>query len=179
MSKISIGKVLLLPVVSVLLKSCALPTAGVGCGPSYTGGFPASTTETHTKTTVIQPPSYPTVNMPPPQIRQAPPIVQQPAMYPVQQPQCQQPMQNYQSSPCSPLQSNYDPCNYQVQVPQASPQRYTIAIPPAPAPSYTIALPQGNPPQYAVVQQQPPVQATVPVTIQSHAPVQAHKDICE
>lgn len=155
-----------------LVQSCCAPGIST-VGSSWNGGFPSSTTETHTKTTMVMPPSYATVSMPPPSISQAPPVVQQPMMY--QMPVQSNPCQPYQShNPCAPSQLGaYDPYAYQVQVPQQSPPKYTIAIPPAPAPQYTIALPQGSPPNYAVVQSQAPVNTSVPVKLQ------AHQEVCE
>jgi hypothetical protein len=169
MHKKRIASVFLLLPALMALQSCAMP--GIPATANYNGGFPSSTTETHTRTTIVTPPSYATVNIPPPAITQAPPVVQQPMNYQYVPNQYQQPVQ-YQSNPCAPSQVGaYDPCAYQVSVPQQQPSKYTIAIPPAPAPQYTIALPQGNPPQYAVVQQQPPVQATVPVRVEAHSGV--------
>lgn len=165
---------------SLLAQSCCMPSAVTN-----SSGFPQSISETHTRTTMVMPPSYATVNMPPPSITQAAPVVQQPINYQYLPNQYQAPTQTInscapmQSSQCQPMQSSsnpvqsYDPCNYNVQVPQQTPAKYTIAIPPAPAPQYTIALPQGNPPNYAVVQQQAPVSASVPVKLQ------AHQEVCE
>lgn len=167
MFKKNIMKVLALSPLLLGLQSCMMP--GLATNSYSNGGFPSSTTETHTKTTIVSPPSYATVNIPPPMITQGQPVVQQPQMY-----QSPVPMQSSQCAPNYQQSVNSDPCNYQVQVPQTAPQRYTIAIPPAPAPSYTIALPQGNPPQYAVVQQQAPVQATLPVNLSS-----PHIEHCE
>jgi hypothetical protein len=169
MFKKSITKVFCLSPLFLGLTSCVVPATAPNACAWNNGGFPSSTTETHTKTTIVTPPSYATVNMPPPSIMQAAPTVQQPMM--MQSSPCApmqaSPCQSYQASnPCAPVQA-YDPCNYNVSVPQQPSARYTIAIPPAPAPQYTIALPQGNPPQYAVVQQQQPVSASVPVKLQS------------
>lgn len=155
--------------VSVLVQSCCLPSV------TSSGSYPASCSETHTKTTMVMPPSYATVNMPPPSISQAAPVIQQPVMY--QAPVQSHPCEPYRASnPCvSPSQVGaYDPCAYQVAIPQQSPAKYTIAIPPAPAPQYTIALPQGSPPSYAVVQNQAPVQSSVPVRLQA-----PHVEHCE
>lgn len=160
MLKKNIMKVFALSPLLLALQSCMMPGTSPVSGGWNNGGFPSSTTETHTKTTIVTPPSYATVNIPPPAITQGQAYVQQPMMYqapmPMQSSQCQ----SYQASPA-------DPCNYNVSVPQQSPARYTIAIPPAPAPEYTIALPQGNPPQYAVMQNQQPVQASMPVKLQA------------
>lgn len=169
MIKISFMKVLSLSPLLLVLNSCMIPGTATNSSVWSNGGFPSSTTETHTRTTIVTPPSYATVNIPPPMISQGQPVVQQPMMY-----QSQTPMQSSQCAPNYQQPVNQDPCNYQVQVPQTAPQRYTIAIPPAPAPSYTIALPQGNPPQYAVVQQQAPVQASMPIKLQAVNP-----DHCE
>ena len=165
--KKSIMNVFVLSVLLFVLQACMMPSAST-TGSPWNGGFPSSTTETHTKTTIVSPPSYGMVNMPPPSITQAAPIVQQPMMY-------QAPAPQYQSNTnYAPSQVGaYDPCAYQVSVPKQDPSKYTIAIPPAPAPQYTIALPQGNPPQYAVVQQQAPVSANFPVKIHSY------QDMCE
>jgi hypothetical protein len=172
MLKKSIMKVFLISPLMLGLQSCCMPGTATNAGVWGNGGFPSSTTETHTKTTIVTPPSYATVNIPPPAITQAPPVIQQPMMYqapiPVQASQCQ-PYQT--SNPCAPIQS-YDPCNYNVSVPQQPPARYTIAIPPAPSPQYTIALPQGNPPNYAIVQQQPSISGSgsIPVRVQAASP---------
>lgn len=150
----------------VILSSCCAPSAY-----APNGSFPQSITETHTKTTMVMPPSYATVSMPPPSITQTAPVIQQPMMYQAPAPIQSNPCEPYRlNNPCiSPSQLGaFDPCAYQVSVPQQQAPKYTIAIPPAPAPQYTIALPQGNPPNYAVVQQQAPVTANVPIKLNAH-----------
>lgn len=165
--KKSIAMVFYVSVLSLVLQSCMMPSVGTNSS-AWNGGFPSSTTETHTKTTIVSPPSYATVNIPPPAIMQGQPMVQQPMMYQQQSAPVQaNPCQTYQSNTCyapSQVGAN-DPCAYQISMPQQMPARYTIAIPPAPSPQYTIALPQGDPPQYAVVQQQPHVSTTTPVQL--------------
>lgn len=103
----------LIPMLGLLtLSSCAMP--GVVSNPNC--GFPQSVTETHTKTTLVAPPSYSTPYLPPAAIYQTAPVAQP---MPMQAPACQPapqyyqaPQQVYQAQPCQPVQyqAYQDPC---------------------------------------------------------------------
>lgn len=114
-----------LPVATLLglltLTSCAMP--GVVSNPNC--GFPQSVTETHTKTTLVAPPSYSTPYLPPAAIYQTAPVQ---APMPMAAPQCPQvmyqaPQPVYQAAPCQPVQAyRADPCQpVQYQAYQADP----------------------------------------------------------
>jgi len=99
-------KSLSLSVMSVLgmigLSSCAPQIAT-----SPNCGFPQSVTETHTKTTLVAPPSYSTPYLPPAAIYQTAPVQ---APMPMAAPQCPQvvyqaPQPVYQAQPCQPVQA--------------------------------------------------------------------------
>lgn len=142
-----------------LINSCCQPTVTT----SGNCGFPASVTETYTKTSLVSPPSYAMPYMPPSSIYQSAPVAQpMPMQAPVCQPmQLQAPMcqpQAYASPVCPPQYNSYqghyqgpyrgqyqeDPCaNY------AAPIRYN---------QIGTAHALSNP-QYIVVQPNPANQA--------------------
>ena len=101
------------PVLGVLtLSSCSMP--GVVSNPNCASNcvFPQSVTETHTKTTLVAPPSYATPYLPPAAIYQTAPVQ---APMPIAAPQCPQviyqaPQPVYQAAPCQPVQYRADPC---------------------------------------------------------------------
>lgn len=88
----------------VVLSSCTMP--GVVSNPNNC--FPQSVTETHTKTTLVAPPSYNMPYLPPSAIYQTAPV-QAPQV--MQAPACPQPM--YQASPVCPPSQVYQSPQYQ------------------------------------------------------------------
>ena len=82
MFKKSITTVFLIPLVFLSLQSCMSPATSMPnmWGNQANSSFPTSTTESHTKTTIVSPPSYNMVNLQPSLITQ-PGTIQHPAIY--------------------------------------------------------------------------------------------------
>jgi hypothetical protein len=99
----------LAPIALLAIHACCPPTT-VSSGNC---GFPASVTETYTKTSLVSPPSYATPYLPPSSIYQTAPVA---APMPVQAPLCPPPMP-VQAPVCHPPQLMYraDPCPPQYQ----------------------------------------------------------------
>jgi hypothetical protein len=126
----------MVPVLGILtLSSCSMP--GVVSNPNNC--FPQSVTETHTKTTLVAPPSYNMPYLPPSAIYQSAPVAQP---MPMQAPVCQPAPQIYQAAPCQPSPAQYqsyaiDPCAHYQSGYVRQPNAYY-------APAHQGALPYAN-----------------------------------
>lgn len=140
------------------LQSCSMPT-GTMARSDWNGGLPTSTTEMHTRTTVVTPPSQVTSYE-----AEAKPALHQPVMHKAPVHQVYSEVARPSNHPFSHV-DNLSSHTYRVSAPQQAPEKYTIEIPAAPAPQYTINLPQANPPQFSIVQPRA-VAAQAPVRVE-------------
>lgn len=156
------------------LSSCAIP----GYMSNSNNCFPQSVTETHTKTTLVAPPSYSMPYLPPSAIYQSAP--QQMPM-PMQAPICQQPYQSpvcpppqiYQSSPVCPQNQIYQASpvcppspNYQAQQYSSDPCN---TYPNQPTIRYNaVGTANHVQPQYIVVHPEP-ISQQMPLQLQNSA----------